>query len=279
MSFVLSVDTAAHEKRLRFIPPLFRPLLAAAIIDPKVWIGLGWSDVVQSYRRTMLGPFWITLNLAIFTAAMTIVYGALFGVKASNYAGYVVCGMIAWFWVSALLSDVGNTFINYNSYIKSMPVDKAVFIWGTVYKQVITLAHHLVIYAILVAIGMIHLSVYTLTAIPALILLVLLSVPVTAIASIIFARFRDVPRLIGGTIIIVMMVTPIFWQPSMISGWRKAVIYFNPVYYVIQLIREPLLGHPLAPHTIFAVVGMTIAAWLIGSIAYRRYSSYVVFWI
>lgn len=279
MSIVLTVDEAAYEKRLRFIPPLFRPLLAAAVINPKVWIGLGWSDVVQGYRRTMLGPLWITLNLSIFATAMTLVYGALFGVTPAEYSGYVVCGMIAWLWISSLLSEVGNTFINYNSYIKSMPVDKAIFIWAMVFKQLVTLAHHLVIYALLVAIGIVHLSVHTLMIVPSLVILILFSVPFTAIAAIIFARFRDVPRLIGGSIIILLMVTPIFWQPEMITGWRRAFIYLNPVHYLVEFVRQPLLGHPLDLQTIYVVLGMTVAVWLIGAVVYRRYSRYVVFWI
>lgn len=275
----LTAQDEAPAKWQRFIPSLFRPLLAPALNSPKVWIGLGWSDVVQSYRRTVLGPLWITLNLAIIATAMTVVYGALFGVPTSEYSSYVVCGMIAWLWVSALLSEVGNTFITYGSFIKSMPIDKTVFVWATVFKQLVTLAHHLVVYAVLVAIGMIQLSFYTLYAIPALIVLTLFSVPFTAIASIVFARYRDVPRLIGGSIIIVLMITPIFWQPKMITGWRQALVYLNPLHYLIEFVRQPLLGLPIESQTVFVVLGMTAVVWLIGAIVYRRYNRYVVFWI
>lgn len=131
---IFAIDRTAPNSWSRFIPPLFRPLLATGLINPKVWIGLGWSDIVQSYRRTVLGPLWISLNLAIIAVAVTVVYGALFAIPSADYGSYVVCGMIAWFWVSALLTEVGNTFINNSSFIKSMPVDKAVFIWATVFK-------------------------------------------------------------------------------------------------------------------------------------------------
>src|SRR3546814_10570857 len=90
----------------------FKILLESPLHNPRMWMTLGWLAIVQSYRRSFLGPFWITLNLAIFASAMTLVYGALFGVPTKEYAAYVVTGMIAWFWVAALLPEVGSTFFN-----------------------------------------------------------------------------------------------------------------------------------------------------------------------
>src|SRR5690606_14615328 len=102
---------------LWLIPPLFRPLAAAPLANPQIWIGLAWLDIVNSYRRTMLGPAWITLNLIIFTIAMTLVYGALFSVPTKEYSGYLLCGMMVWLWISALLNEVGNTFILYGHFL------------------------------------------------------------------------------------------------------------------------------------------------------------------
>ena len=279
MSIDLSSRPGTVQTYDRLIPLPLKPLLLAPLIHWRAWVGLGWSDVVQSYRRTMLGPFWITMNLVIFTTAMTLVYGALFGVAARDYAGYVVCGMMAWLWTSSLLSEVGNTFIAYASYIKSMPVDKSIFVWATVFKLLVTFAHNMMIFPILVLFGIVHLSVYTLLAIPALAVLFLLSIPVTAVSAILFARYRDLPRLIGSSTIIVMMMTPIFWKPEMMKGWRTAFVYLNPIHYVIEFVRRPLLGEPIGSLELAVVLGMTVLLWVLAAFVYRRYQSYVVFWV
>ena len=257
----------------------FKVLWEFPLANSRFWLTLGWMDVVQSYRRTLLGPLWITLNLSIFVAVMTFVYGALFGVPAADYSGYVVCGMIAWFWISALLTEVGTTFINYSQFIRGAPMRKIHFIWAMAYKQLVVLAHHLVVYVFMVLFGAIQVTVYTLLAIPAIALIFLLSVPVTAVASILFVRYRDLQRLVSSSLLAILMVTPIFWQPSMISGWRTIIIHLNPFYYLVELLRSPLLGRAPDPTVVAIVIGMTLFFWTAGSFFYKRYERYVVFWI
>lgn len=247
--------------------------------NPHMWMTLGWQEIVQSYRRSVLGPFWITLNLVIFATAMTLIYGALFGVPTKEYAAYVVTGMIAWFWVAALLTDVGNTFLSYGSFVKGMPLDKVQFVWAAAYKQLVILAHHLIVYVALIVIGIVHPSVHTIAAIPVFAVMFLLSVPITAIASILFTRFQDIQRLVTSMIIVFMMITPIFWQANMMPGWRSALIHLNPIWYLIEFMRRPLLGQPSDPFIVSVVVGMTIVLWIGGAMFYRRYHRYVVFWM
>ena len=244
-----------------------------------MWIGLAWMDVVQSYRRTLLGPAWITLNLVIFTIAMTLVYGALFSVPTKEYAAFLACGMIGWLWISALLNEVGNTFINYSHFIKGTAIDKSFFIWASAYKQAIILAHHMVVYAVLVIFGIIPLTIYSLAVIPAVAVMFVISIPFTAIAAILFARYRDLSRLVSSLIIVLMMVTPVFWQPNMLTGWRLSFIHLNPLYYLVEFIRPPLLGKPLDPLIVAVVLGMGAAFWIFGAVIYRRYNKYVVFWL
>lgn len=279
MTIALPFSASPLDTFLRFLPDSVRALVEQPLRRPSLPLTLAWSETVQSYRRSLLGPLWITLNLLIFTFSMTLVYGALFSVPTMEYAGFLTCGMIVWFWVLALLNEVGNTFINYGHFVKNTPIDKAILIWATVYKQVIVLGHHLIAYAGLVAFGLIDLTFYTLLAIPAFIILFLMSVPITAVMAIHFPRFRDLSRLITSFMLVLLMVTPIFWHPSMLKGWRRLIIDFNPIYYMVELVRSPLLGKPIEPVVALAALGMTLVFWAIGAFAYRRYGKYVVFWL
>jgi lipopolysaccharide transport system permease protein len=253
--------------------------LTAPLNNWRLWTTLGWLDMLQTYRRTSLGPWWITANLAIFVIAMTFVYGALFGVPTREYSAYVLSGMIAWYWLSALLAEVGNCFINYNYFIKSTLIAKAQLVWATVYKVFLTFMHNIAIIAVYVLLGLIPLNLYTLQIVPAVLLLFLLSIPVTAIAGILFARYRDLQRLIGGVVIIVLMFTPVFWDASMMKGWRTTFVAVNPFHYLIELVRRPLLGQPLDQSTIVAAVLLTVVGWIVGTLFFRRYERYIVFWV
>jgi ABC-type polysaccharide/polyol phosphate export permease len=254
-------------------------LIKGPLEKPKLWLTMAWLDVVQSYRRSFLGPMWITLNMAIFSVAMTLVYGAIFGIPTKEYSAYIITGMIGWTWVAALLVEVGNTFIVYGSYVKSTTIDKGQMVWAMAFKQVIVLAHNMIIFVLAVAVGVVHLDYYTLLFIPNAVLFFLISVPLTGCLSILFARYRDLPRLVASTMVVIMLLTPVFWQPAMITGWRQALIHLNPVYYAIEFLRRPLLGLP--PDPVISCVFLALAAliWIFGRLFCRRYLRYVAFWI
>ncbi len=257
----------------------FGPLLGAPLANPRLWLTLGWQEIVQSYRRTFLGPIWISLNMVVFVVAMTLVYSALFGVPTTEYAAYVASGISAWFWILGILTDAGNTFQNYSHFIRSQPIDKAQLIWGSAYKQIVILAHHLVVYLALSLVGIVRINANTAFALPAVAVLFLMSIPATAILSILYARFRDLQKLISSVTIVLMMITPIFWQPSLISGWRSAIIHLNPFYYWVEFLRRPLLGQPLDATVVVVVLALTAMLWVVGAIFFARYRRYVVFWI
>lgn len=255
------------------------PLLAGPLRHPKLWMTLGWLEVIQSYRRSFLGPMWITANMAIFSVAMTLVYGAIFGIPSAEYSAYIISGMIGWIWISALLVDVGNTFIINAPYIKSISFDKAQLIWGTAFRQIIVLGHNLLVYAAAVLLGLIEVNFYTLLFIPAVLLFFCMTIPITALLSILFARYRDLPRLVSSVIIIIMLLTPVFWTPSLVSGWRAAFYLLNPFYYLIEFLRRPLLGQLPDTMVIFVVLGFVVVGWGLGLVFYKRYERYVAFWI
>jgi ABC-type polysaccharide/polyol phosphate export permease len=278
MGHALSGPREVAQAWLRELPRACRALTEGPLRNPRLWIGLAWMDVIQNYRRSALGPAWMTLNLIFVVVAMTLIYGALFGVPTEDYAAFVACGMIGWFWVSALLQEMGQTFFNYGHFIKSVAIDKAVLIWATVFKQLITLGHHMVVYVALVLLGIVPFTVYSLTIIPALVVLFVISIPITATTSILFARYRDLSRLFSSIIVVLMMITPVFWQPSMLTDWRLHFVYMNPLYYIVEFIRMPLLGKPPDLLVVAVVLGLGVLFWVAGAVMYRRYQRYVVFW-
>jgi ABC-type polysaccharide/polyol phosphate export permease len=252
--------------------------LLEPLVRPTTWITLGWTDVVQSYRRTYLGPFWITLNMVIFSVAMTLVYGALFGIPTAQYAAYVVCGMIAWFWISALIVDGGAAFTQYSGYIRGMPVNKAHFVWAVAFKQLIILAHNAIVYVGLLALGIVNFNQHTWMIVPAVALIFTMSIPVVAVLSILYIRYRDLQKLMSSLTLIVLLVTPIFWQPESISGWRLSLATHNPVFYLVEVIRGPLSGRPIPDVYFYALLIMNFVFWIVGSHLYKRLHRFVIYW-
>ena len=57
-----------------------------------VWALLGLHDIRQRYRRSTLGPFWLTISMAIMIGTMGILYARLFSQDMSEYLPFLAVG-------------------------------------------------------------------------------------------------------------------------------------------------------------------------------------------
>lgn len=244
-----------------------------------VWVALGWFDLAQSYRRTVLGPWWYTLNVAIWTFAMTIVYGALFGVPTIEYASYVLAGMIGWQWLSSVIAEGGSVFINQAHHVRNPDIDNDVLIWATAFRYFAIFLHQVVLVLLFILAGFIELGLAHLLLIPMSLAMFFLSVPIVTLLGLVFTRFRDVQKLANASLIIFLMITPIFWKREMLSGWRATFVDSNPFYHFIDFIRRPLLGEVPEALSVVVVLITYIVLWLFSAVALRRYGRQIVFWI
>ena len=60
----------------------------------ELWLHLGWQDIKQRYRRSVLGPFWITIATGTTAVAMGGLYSKLFHLELAEHLPYVTLGLI-----------------------------------------------------------------------------------------------------------------------------------------------------------------------------------------
>jgi len=81
-----------------------------------VWSTLGWQDIRQRYRRSALGPFWITLTMLVTIAGMGPLYGALLKQDVHDFVPYLALGIITWGLISTLILEGGGSFYSVRRY-------------------------------------------------------------------------------------------------------------------------------------------------------------------
>ena len=237
------------------------------ILKPKIWISLAYRALIIDYQRTLLGPIWIFLSLVIFTLSMSVVYSGLLSVDYFDYLIFMSCSMIAWVWAGAFLSTSGMVYINNSNILLEHSVEKEYFIWTHATNNFLIFLHQLPLLFIYYAVGILELSLNTLFIIPSVIIFFIINIGLSSCLSIIVVRFRDVQKILSSLVIIVMITTPIFWKPEMLTGVRAYTYLLNPFYYIIELIRSPLLGHPpslkIYSISIFiAFFSITLGCWM-----------------
>ena len=53
------------------------------------WTVMRLQGVRRGYRRSVLGPFWLTLSLAVTVTALGLLYGQLFGLQPARYGPHL----------------------------------------------------------------------------------------------------------------------------------------------------------------------------------------------
>jgi ABC-2 type transport system permease protein len=270
----------------------------------ELWGHLGWQDIKQRYRRSVIGPLWISLSMAVTAAGLGVLYSQLFNTKIGTFLPYLTVGFIVWNFILGCMTEGADTFISNEGLIKHLPAPLTVYALRTVWRLTLMFAHNLLVYAIVLAIffpDLAHVG-YVLTpngvpqpgldwtiitAIPAFALLAINGTWVVLLFGIISTRYRDIPQVIGALVQLMFFMTPIVWPVDSLvmkfggrmDSWQAWVIEGNPLYHFIQILRAPLIGSQQSWHHWAVVGGITVVGWTLALIAMRNYRARVSYWV
>ncbi|WP_202816964.1 ABC transporter permease [Pseudomonas citronellolis] len=191
-----------------------------------IWTTLAWQDIRQRYRRSVLGPFWITLTMVVTIAGMGPLYGALLNIKTEEFVPYLALGIITWGLISTLILDACNAFIGSDSIVRSVRLPLSLHIFRSVYRNLLFFAHNILAFVPVMLYVKIVPTLQWLMVIPGLLIIVVAAVPLSILLGIFCARFRDMQPIVGSVVQLAFFLTPIFWKPSAL-GHRAYVAHYN----------------------------------------------------
>ncbi len=56
------------------------------------------------------------------------------------------------------------------------------------------------------------------------------------------ARFRDIPPIVASVMQIAFFVSPIIWKPELLKGTALELLWLNPFFTLLEIVRGPMLG-------------------------------------
>lgn len=241
---------------------------------------MAWEETKQKYRRSLLGPFWITVNSAVFMLAMGPLYGTLMKQSITNYFQYFAVGYVIWNFIASYLNDSCGIFISAEGYIKQMKLPYTFYLFKVLAKSLIMLAHNFSIVLIVLIIFPPDNPTYLLFAPLGGVLLIGNLFWMSVLLSILCIRFRDIPQILSNILQLLFFLTPIMWYSTMITGSRSSLLVsFNPAYYMLEVVRGPLLGEP--PNMLaFKVTGLMLLFGLfVSGAVFSKYRSRISYWV
>jgi len=241
---------------------------------------LGWNDVASRYRRSRVGPFWLTINLAAMIGAVGLVFGSVLGSPMNEFLPFFCVGLIFWSFLSTSISEGCGSLQESSSIILQMRLPLWVYFGRVIYRNLIVLLHNLLIVPVVFFIFSKPVSLTCLLAIPGLLLNVLNLLWVVAILGILCTRFRDVTLIVSNLLQIMMFVTPIMWGTSLRQLNISPVVYdYNPFFHLINICRAPLLNEYPSHVNWIVAIGLAIVGWLFALWFYQRQVKRVAYWL
>ena len=266
-------------------PPPAVSQIAAALVDLikgacsfHLWGLLGWQDIRRRYRRSIIGPFWLTISMGVLVAVLGTLYGALLKVEIADYVPFLALGFIVWTLISGLITDGCAAFIVAESIIKQVDLPLSVHVYRVVWRNLLIFCHNAAIFVVVAVIFSIWPGWTGLLVLPGLVLFCLNGVWVGLLFGLMSARFRDVPPITDSIVRIAFFVTPIIWMPELLPD-RAVLLDFNPFFHFLELVRTPLLGQ--APELVswLVVLGITLGGWFVTFALFSHCRWRVAYWV
>lgn len=243
------------------------------------WL-LGWQEIRLKYRRSKIGPFWITISTGVMISMLALIFTQALKTPIDVYLPYVASGIIFWGFISTSVNEGATAFNTSAGMIRQLDLPLALHPTKILVKNLVILCHNLLLLPIVFLVAGKPLTWNIFLIFPAFAFVLLNVFWISLILGVLCTRFRDLPPIVGSIVQVLFYLTPIIWMPDALTArTSKVIVECNPFYYVLELLRAPIIGYCPSLHTwlivmIFSGVGLTFA-----TIFFGKYKDRLAYWV
>lgn len=239
---------------------------------------LAWSDTKARYKKSILGPFWLTLTNLIGILGLSLVWGTLLKEEMSTFVPSLTIGMIVWQLVAGTIGDAPTTFVRQASVIRNVAMPNWFFVVRGITKQVINFLHNIVIIVGVVVYYDFPLTATMLLSVVGLLLVILNLFWMTFLLGFLGARFRDIEWAITAILPLLFFVSPVIFKPDHLPEGLE-IIWLNPLSYFIEVVRAPFLGVIPDMHTYIVMLSLLVSGGLLSLWLAVKKGKRVAYWV
>ena len=253
--------------------------LGAIIKHWPAWFMLGNQDIKLRYRRSSLGPLWITISMAVTIYSMGFLYGHLFKINVEHYFPYLATGIIGWSLISTMITESNSIFIESESYIRNQETFLSLFMMRMILRNTIVFLHNIVVFIPLIFIFHLPIGFNMLLIIPGLLLIAINGFCWGSLLAIIGTRYRDFAQIVNSIVQVIFFLTPIMWMPSLLPAKYQWCVLYNPFEQFLNLIRLPMMNQMFGSLTLIIVFAVTLLGFALYAICMKKHKYNIVFWL
>lgn len=252
----------------------------AALTQIGLPLYLAKADIRQRYRRSILGPWWITISTGVMIACIGVIFGTLFKSPLKEFLPFLSAGLILWGFISSTVMEGTSVLIGAEAIIKQLPIPIFSHIIRMVGRNLIVFFHNLIIFPIVCLCVQKGINWNILYFFPGVVILTLNLLWISLLLAIICTRFRDMTQIVSSLLQIAFYITPIIWMPSLLPARASMMLLDpNPVYHLLAIVREPLLGQAPTITNWLVSIGVFLSGSLVSILLFNKYRARISYWL
>ena len=119
--------------------------LINGFLKHRLWRRWAWLETISGYRRSVLGNFWLTINLFVMVFGMGGVFSILWKIDIKDYLPYVAISLLVWNIIATLINEGCSVFMSSAQQILNKNNPLSLYVYKFIWKQVLLLFHIIIV--------------------------------------------------------------------------------------------------------------------------------------
>lgn len=230
------------------------------------------KGIKLKYRRSYLGIVWSLIEPILTTTIFVIVFGTLFHTNKQNYPLYIITGRLVYTFFSTGTSSVSHSIRQNMGMITKVSVPKILYPFSALfYNFIITMISFLVLIGVFIYCKE-EPTLHIFQIIPAIIILLILTLGIGLILCTLHVYFRDVEYLWNAALLLILYICAVFYYPDAILESKYAgILLYNPLYQIIKIARDALMGQAFDFYAFNYSLIFSLVSLLVGLFIFNRH--------
>lgn len=197
-------------------------------------------EFVKRYKRTALGQLWNVLSPLLLLLVMDTVYSYLFS-RSANYSVFLFAGYIQFNFFSSATNSTLRVFQGNAHIFNKIRVNKLDFVIANNASNIITYFIMLAIFLVFMLLDGLRITPTTILLLYPMLCQIVMAYAVGTLIATIFVFFQDIKYIYPLLIRIMMYLSAIFYNPSILPENLQKLLWLSPIYPGIFFFREVAL--------------------------------------
>lgn len=212
-------------------------------------------DLQMKYNRSALGIAWSLITPMGLSIIIGLIYSVIFGTDPRTLVPMLFAGLNPWTFISSSADGGTVSYLGAEGYIKQTTVSSQIFPIRIVIVGFVNLLYGIIaFFLVYLFMAPDNFHPRMLMVLPGLFILFVAAIAIANIASVINLFIRDYQPFQSLVLQGLFYVTPIIFTTDMLDQKGYSIVYkLNPFYYLIEVVRTPMLGTQLPSFQVYFV--------------------------